>query len=301
MCVYSRGLPSSHPVWRVQLHLCVWITWICLAVFPGLQGDAERPLYGLILNGPYPKPPYQHNGGPYHKPFLPYRPPVQPSRPHPAPYVKPPAPYYPTPSFYPAPPPPPPYQPVYNVPSSFKPDPYRPEPVRPAPEPYRPPTTPEPEPYHPPAILAPEPYRPPATPAPEPYRPPAVSAPEPYRPPVRPAPEPYRPPVRPAPYRPTHRPQRPNVYPIPTSYDNKPWSPIPTSASYVLDPAVQLNELDGYPWTQELRENDDKEEEIADKIPELLFRDELPPKSLAQLHASVNDINFSPNPDLNLN
>lgn len=227
-----------------------------------LLGDAERPLYGIILNGPYPKPPY-HNAGQFNKPFLPYRPPVQPSRPHPAPFVKPPAPYYPTPSFYPAPPPPPsspsvPYQPVYNVPSSFKPDPYRPEPVRPAP------------------------------------------APEPYRPPAAPAPEPYRPPVRPAPYRPpsTHRPHRPN-YPIPTSFDNKPWSPIPISATYVLDPAVQLNELDGYPWTQELRENDDKEEEIADKIPELLFRDKLPSKSLAQQHAGANDINFSPNPERN--
>lgn len=201
---------------------------------------------------------------PYHsagqyKPFLPYRP-LQPNRPHPAPYAKPPGPYYPSPSYYPAPPPLPP-----------------------------PPVVPYQPVYAVPSSFKPEPYRP------EPVRP----APEPYRPPVRPAPEPYRPPVRPAPYRPlvtsTHRP----IYPIPTSFDDKPWSPIPTSATYVLDPAVQLNELDGYPWTQELRENDEEEEEIADKIPELLFRDKLPSKSLAQQHASANDINFSPNPERN--
>ncbi len=45
MCVYSRGLPSSHPVWRVQLHLCGWITWICLAVFPGVQGRKNLPYF----------------------------------------------------------------------------------------------------------------------------------------------------------------------------------------------------------------------------------------------------------------
>ncbi|XP_046453936.1 band 7 protein AGAP004871-like isoform X10 [Daphnia pulex] len=33
MCVYSRGLPSSYPTWRVQI-LFGWITWRCLAVFP---------------------------------------------------------------------------------------------------------------------------------------------------------------------------------------------------------------------------------------------------------------------------
>ena len=65
----------------------------------------------------------------------------------------------------------------------------------------------------------------------------------------------------------------------------------------MLDADFQLNELDGYPWTAELRENDEKEEELKDKIPDVLFKDILPPKSLAQQHASANEINFSPNPE----
>lgn len=65
----------------------------------------------------------------------------------------------------------------------------------------------------------------------------------------------------------------------------------------MLDPYVQLNELDGYPWTPELRETDEKEEELKDKIPEILFKEIVPPKTLAQQHASANEINFSPNPE----
>ena len=65
----------------------------------------------------------------------------------------------------------------------------------------------------------------------------------------------------------------------------------------MVDPYVQLNELDGYPWTPELRETDEKEEELKDKIPEILFKEIVPPKTLAQQHASANEINFSPNPE----
>ncbi|KAK4012611.1 hypothetical protein OUZ56_024851 [Daphnia magna] len=222
-------------------------------------GEAAKPLYGIILNAPYPKqnyikpPPYQqpynsltNNSGRFTDHLHRFLPP--PSVVH-VPY-RPPAPYTP---------------PVTQT--------------YPQPEPYYPPVTqtyPQPEPYHPPVTQTqPEPYRPPVTPA---YQS-TTSA-------------PYRPPVRPSG-------SRPMTFPVPTTFDNKPWEAfIPTSASYVLDPAFQLNEVDGYPWTQQLREVEDHEEKLEDKLPELLFRDKLPSKSLAQQHASENDINFIPNPEL---
>lgn len=223
-------------------------------------GEAARPLYGIILNGPYPKP-YHVKPPIYPQPYKPFRPVY---RPPPIPYAKPQIPYYPSP---------PPYYPV--------------PPPTPAVVPYR-----QPAPYTPP-VTQPAPYTPPVT-QPEPYRPP-VTQPEPYRPPTTPAYQsttPYRPPLR----RPVSNPVR---FPVPTTFDIKPWEPmIPTSASYVLDPAFQLNEVDGYPWTEELRDEDAQEEELKDKLPDLLFREKLPPKSLAQQHAAENEINFSPNPEL---
>ncbi|KAI9553426.1 hypothetical protein GHT06_021332 [Daphnia sinensis] len=211
-----------------------------------VRGEAARPLYGIILNAPYPKQNYVKPPV-YQQPYKPFRPVYRP--PPPVPYVQ------PQPSYYP---PPPPYYPVAPPP-----------PYRPPPTPYTPPVTP--------SYPQPEPYRPPAIPA---YQ---TTTSTPYRPPVRPSGS------------------RPVTFPVPTTFDNKPWEPmIPTSASYILDPAFQLNEIDGYPWTQQLREVDDHEEKLKDKLPELLFRDRIPSKSLAQQHASENDINFIPNPELRI-
>ncbi|XP_045036121.1 leucine-rich repeat extensin-like protein 1 isoform X2 [Daphnia magna] len=262
---------------------------VSFKIYNKAKGEAAKPLYGIILNAPYPKQNYI-KPPPYQQPYKQFRPVYRP--PPPVSYVK------PQPTYYP---PPPPYYPV--PPPSVVHVPYRP------PAPYTPPVTqtyPQPEPYYPPVTQTypqPEPYHPPVTqtyPQPEPYHPPVTQTypqPEPYRPPVTPAYQsttsaPYRPPVRPSG-------SRPMTFPVPTTFDNKPWEAfIPTSASYVLDPAFQLNEVDGYPWTQQLREVEDHEEKLEDKLPELLFRDKLPSKSLAQQHASENDINFIPNPEL---
>ncbi|XP_057378468.1 uncharacterized protein LOC130700432 isoform X2 [Daphnia carinata] len=212
------------------------------------RGEAARPLYGIILNAPYPKQNYL-KPPPYQQPYKPYRPVYRP----PAPYVQPQQPYYPPPPYYPVAPP----TPAVHVP-------------------YRPPSAPYTQPVTQ-TYPQPEPYRPPVTPT---YQ---TTTSAPYRPPVRPSGS------------------RPVTFPVPTSFDNKPWEPLlPTSAAYVLDPAFQLNEIDGYPWTQQLREVDDHEERLKDKLPELLFRDKLPSKSLAQQHASENEINFIPNPELRI-
>ncbi|KZS11807.1 Uncharacterized protein APZ42_023420, partial [Daphnia magna] len=96
---------------------------VSFKIYNKAKGEAAKPLYGIILNAPYPKqnyikpPPYQQ---PYQQPYKQFRPVYRP--PPPVSYVK------PQPTYYP---PPPPYYPV--PPPSVVHVPYRP------PAPYTPP------------------------------------------------------------------------------------------------------------------------------------------------------------------
>lgn len=93
---------------------------------------------------------------------------------------------------------------------------------------------------------------------------------------------------------------RPTPYPmspisVPTTFNANLWRPLyksVTSASYVLDPIVQLNTADGYPWTEKLRDGSDTES-IKAKLPSVLF---YPNKSLDQ-YAAKSNTNFNPHPE----
>ena len=177
------------------------------------------------------------------------------------------------------------YQPFYPNPPVYLPQiPQRP-PV------YYPPPPPPPS-YQPLPVYSPPVHAPVVVPAYKPtttYRPPAVRPPPYPTTPAQPTPYPSTP-ARPTPY-----PVRPTL-PVPTSFDVKPWRPLYdsiTSASYVLDPAVQLNTVDGYPWTEELRDGPETES-IKAKLPDVLF---YPSKSLAQQHAAISNADFNPHPE----
>lgn len=158
------------------------------------------------------------------------------------------------------------------------------------------PTMPRPPTYYPvPPPIAPVTYRPlpvyPAATVPS-YQP----TPPPFRPllvqPYQTTPQ-Y---TTPAPYQPVQAPNQPYL-PVPTSYDVKPWQPLTESTTvipskYVLDAAFQTNQVDGYPWTEQLQEGPEIEY-IKTKLPIILF---YPDKSLAQQHAEATNIEFNPRP-----